>query len=175
VSRCAHGFLSLLGAVLFSSHALAAVFSGTVIAVMDGDTILLQPVAGKTAPRPLLTLRLADIDAPETDQAFGDDAGRALAGLVLRRQVQVVTVATDDYGRQVARVRLGNLDVNRHMVQRGLAWASTRYRRNPELVALQHEARRARLGLWSQRQPVPPWVWRKQAGRDAISPASASK
>ena len=175
MSRCAFVSLSLLGAMLFSSHALAAVLSGTVIAVIDGDTILLQPVNRKTAPRTFLKLRLAGIDAPEKDQAFGDDSGRALAGLVLRKQVQVVTVATDDYGRQVARVRLGKLDVNRHMVQRGHAWASTRYRRNPELVALQQQARRARLGLWSQRQPVPPWVWRKQAGRDAISPASASK
>jgi len=146
-----------------------------VIAVIDGDTILLKPTKGKTASRPFLKIRLADIDAPEKDQAFGDDSGRALAGLVLEKQVQVVTVATDDYGRQVGRVSLGNLDVNRHMVQRGLAWAYTRYRRNPELVALQQEARRARRGLWSQAKPVPPWVWRKQAGRDAISPASASK
>jgi endonuclease YncB( thermonuclease family) len=175
VSRCAYVFLLFLGTVLFSQHVLAAIFAGTVIAVMDGDTILLKPAAGKTVPRPFLKIRLADIDAPEKDQAFGDDSGRALAALVLKKQVQVVTVASDDYGRQVARVSLGNLDVNRHMVQRGLAWAYTRYRRNPGLVALQREARRDRRGLWSQAEPVPPWVWRKQAGRDAISPASASK
>ena len=175
MNRSLRIFLLLLGAVLSGPHALAAVFTGTVIAVIDGDTILLKPVDGKTMPRLFLKIRLADIDAPEKDQAFGDDSGRALAGLVLRKQVQVVTVAGDDYGRQVGRVSLGNLDVNRYMVQRGLAWASTRYRHNPELVALQQEARRARWGLWSQAEPVPPWVWRKQAGGDAISPASASK
>jgi endonuclease YncB( thermonuclease family) len=167
VIRCAYVFLLLFGAVLFSPQALAAVYAGTVIAVMDGDTILLRPADGKTAPRPFLKIRLADIDAPEKDQAFGDDSGRALAGLVLEKQVRVVTVASDDYGRQVGRVSLGNLDVNRYMVQRGLAWAYTRYRRNPGLVALQQEARRARRGLWSQAEPMPPWVWRKQARRDA--------
>jgi endonuclease YncB( thermonuclease family) len=175
VSRCGYVFLSLLGAVWFSPHALAAVFSGTVIKVIDGDTIILKSADRKTAPRPFLKIRLADIDAPEKDQAFGDESGRALAGLVLRKQVRVVTVATDDYGRKVGRVSLGNLDVNRYMVQRGLAWVYTRYRRDLELVVLQQEARRDRRGVWSQAKPVPPWVWRKQAERDAISPASASK
>ena len=165
MSRSLRAILLLLGAALFSPHALAAAFAGTVIAVVDGDTLLVKAVSGKTAPRSFLKIRLAGIDAPEKVQPFGDDSKQALAGLVLRKQVQVVTVATDDYGRRVGWVILGNLNVNQNMVQRGLAWASTRYSRNSELVILQREARRAGRGLWSQAEPVPPWVWRKQAGR----------
>ena len=33
-----------------------------------------------------------------------------------------------------------------------------------ELARLESEARAARLGLWSQPNPVPPWEWRKGEG-----------
>jgi endonuclease YncB( thermonuclease family) len=70
-------------------------------------------------------------------------------------------VATDTYGRKVGRLQVDALPVDAELVRRGWAWASTRYRRNPALVDAQREARRARLGLWQDTQPTPPWVWRR--------------
>jgi micrococcal nuclease len=43
--------------------------SGTVVGVLDGDTIEV-----KTGPATVTRVRLADIDAPEKSQAFGQRA-----------------------------------------------------------------------------------------------------
>ena len=32
---------------------------------------------------------------------------------------------------------------------------------DPQIKAIEEEARAARLGLWRDEKPVPPWEWRK--------------
>jgi endonuclease YncB( thermonuclease family) len=49
-------------------------------------------------------------------------------------------------------------------VRCGLAWWYRRYAPSDRrLERLENEARRARLGLWSDRSPVAPWEWRAGA------------
>lgn len=178
-----HGtrFVLLLIALWFSPYQHAtgsdAKLSAQVIAVIDGDTLLLKPLASaRTYPR-FYKLRLADIDAPEKDQPFGERAKRELESLVLHQQVRVVTVATDRYGRRVGWVSLDgpqDVDVSAELVQRGAAWVSTWHQRQPRLLAAQQEAQRTGRGLWAEADAVPPWIWRKQSGHE-LSPAFASK
>lgn len=147
--------------------ALAETLRGVVIVVIDGDTVLFKPdhygARSRLHPsgRAFLKVRLADIDAPEKDQPFGDTATRALTNLVLNQPVEINTVATDTYGRSIATLQKGVLPVNVEMVRLGLAWTSTRYRRDAELIDAQDEARRAQRGLWKEAAPTPPWVWRR--------------
>jgi endonuclease YncB( thermonuclease family) len=69
----------------------------------------------------------------------------------------------DIYGRIAARVYLADgREVNRVMVERDYAWYFKGYQENKELARLQAQARKARLGLWSQERPQPPWQWRRQ-------------
>jgi len=136
--------------------------SGVVIVVIDGDTVLFKPDHYRAASRAFLKIRLADIDAPEKNQPYGDAATRALTALVLDQQVEVDTVATDVYGRTVGRIRIGEMQVNMELVRRGLAWASARSRNGFGLKAVQSEARRAQRGLWQDAEPMPPWVWRRE-------------
>jgi endonuclease YncB( thermonuclease family) len=131
-----------------------------VIVVIDGDTVLFKPDHDSPASHAFLKIRLADIDAPEKDQAYGDVATRALTALLLNQPVEINTVATDVYGRTLARIQLGALSVNTELVRQGVAWASA-YRRNAALQAAQREARQARRGLWQDAAPTPPWVWRR--------------
>ena len=154
-------WLCLLCLAWAATPAAADTMRGVVIVVVDGDTVLFKPEHYRAASRAFLKIRLADIDAPEQDQPHGDAATRALTDLVLRKQVEIDTVATDTYGRKVAQLRVGALAVNRELVRQGHAWAFTRYRRNPELTAAQREARLARRGLWADAAPVPPWTWRR--------------
>lgn len=137
-----------------------------VIAVLDGDTVLLKDTDTNSPPPLFYKLRLAAIDAPEKDQAYGAQAKQALARLVLKQHVGVTTVATDSYGRTIGWISLKRdasieNSVNAELVRRGWAWALSRSR-SPYLREAQQVAQRERLGLWASAQPIPPWVWRKQ-------------
>ena len=133
----------------------AEVFSGKVITVLDGDTI---QVLRNGRP---VKVRLAGIDAPEMEQEFGMASKQSLTGLVLHKQVRVNTQAVDDYGRLVAEVNVGGLNINQEQVRRGLAWDYSRFHSNIILAAMENEAKAARRGLWAQSAPTPPRQWRK--------------
>jgi endonuclease YncB( thermonuclease family) len=141
---------------------LADTMQGVVIVVIDGDTLLFKPDHYGAASRAFLKIRLADIDAPEKDQPYGEASARALAAWVLDQRVEVDTVATDVYGRTIARIRVGELQVNGEMVRQGFAWASTWSRSNAALRDAQQAARHARRGLWQDDSPTPPWTWRHE-------------
>ena len=147
--------------LLFAAAASADTMSGVVIVVIDGDTVLFKPDHPRADSRAFLKIRLADIDAPEKDQPYGDAASRALSTLVLNQRVEVNTVAIDAYGRTIARIQLADVLVNDELVRRGLAWASV-YRRNAALKERQREAQQASRGLWGETAPVPPWIWRRE-------------
>jgi len=137
-----------------------------VIAVLDGDTVLLKRVDGLGEAPLFYKLRLADIDAPEKDQDSGESAKAALARLVLRQQVYVTTVATDSYGREIGWIATKPDDaiedtINSEMVRRGWAWALSRSR-SSGLREMQQDAQRNGRGLWARDDATPPWIWRKQ-------------
>jgi micrococcal nuclease len=140
--------------------AWADTMSGIVIVVIDGDTVLFKPDSYRSASRAFLKIRLANIDAPEKDQPYGEVATRELSALVLNQRVELNTVAIDAYGRTIGQIQLGDMQVNTELVRRGLAWASD-YRHNAELKAVQRDAQQAARGLWRESAPVPPWVWRR--------------
>jgi hypothetical protein len=77
-----------------------------------------------------------------------------------RKQAEVRRIATDRYGRTVARVRCEGIDANAEQVRAGMAWAFTRYLRDPGIAALEVSARERRVGLWADASPVAPWEWR---------------
>src|SRR5262249_42158480 len=119
-----------------------------------------------TADRRQVRVRLHGIDAPETGQDFGSRAKQAASELAFGKEVTVRPVETDRYGRTVAEVILpGGRSMNREMVKQGRAWWFQRSSpRDRELARLEADARQARIGLWSQPNPVPPWTWRKGDG-----------
>lgn len=163
--RAALALFLLLAA---AGTACAETMHGVVIVVIDGDTVLFKPDRYRPSSRAFLKVRLADIDAPETGQPYGEAATEALKARVLKRRAQLEIVATDVYGRKVGRLVVEARSVNADMVRRGFAWASARGEARRDMAALQGEARRERIGLWQDKQPMPPWTWRKaraEAGR----------
>jgi endonuclease YncB( thermonuclease family) len=149
----------LLALLLFlpAGAALAESFVARSVSVLDGDTVLVRREAGV---RPM-KVRLADIDAPEKEQDFGDAAKQSLAKMLSGRQVRVDPVAVDMYGRLVARLYIDDVSVNAELIRQGMAWEYSLNRSNREYLSLQDEARRARRGLWAQQNPVAPSQWRK--------------
>jgi len=115
-----------------------------------------------TDQRQQLRVRLAEIDAPERRQAFGDRARQILSQLVFERRVVLRVTGTDRNGRAIAHVFVGGQHINAEMVRRGAAWVFLRYSNDPSLLRLQREAQAAGRGLWAlpERQQIPPWEWR---------------
>lgn len=138
-----------------SEMAQAAEFTAKVIAVLDGDTVLVKRANG------LVKIRMAEIDAPEKAQTFGETSRRSLSEMVLGKQVKVVSQAVDQYGRMVAHLSVEGLDVNAEQIRRGMAWEYSHFHSNRALIALQEEAKLAPRGLWALSDPMPPWEWRK--------------
>ena len=72
----------------------------TVTKIIDGDTI-------ETSVRKN-PVRIQGIDTPEKGQPGYSDAKKALSELLKDQKVTVTPVATDVYGRTVAKVKLGD-------------------------------------------------------------------
>jgi endonuclease YncB( thermonuclease family) len=103
-------------------------------------------------------VRLNGIDAPELGQPSGQASKRALSDLVFGKQVTLHTSGTDRYKRTLARVTVGDIEVQ--MIVTGHAWHYSRYDHTAALEAAERNARAARRGLRADGEPVPPWEWR---------------
>jgi len=145
-------------AVLFALvvlNAQAEAFDAKVLAVMDGDTVFVKSGPFKAK------LRLVNIDAPEKDQPYGKQSQESLQSLIGGKVIHVESKAVDKFGRTIALVRIGDINVNEEQVRRGMAWAYSRSREGKAYDILQSEAQQARRGLWSQTNPQQPSQWRR--------------
>ena len=140
---------------MMAQLAMAEAFAGKVVAIGDGDSLTVL-----TASQKPVRIRLEGIDAPETKQAFGSASKKSLSELAFGREVKVVVSTTDDYGRKVAQVYFGTFWINLAQVERGMAWHYTHYSSDPRLHAAEAYARSLKLGLWSGKNPTPPWTYR---------------
>lgn len=131
-----------------------------VVGIADGDTLKVR--CGEPGSYEQVTVRLAEIDAPEKSQAFGNRSKQALSDLCFNRWAAIAPRARDRYNRTVARVQCQGLDSSAEQVRAGMGWAFTRYLTDPEIARLEAAARKAGVGLWSDPQPVAPWEWRRR-------------
>ena len=107
---------------------------GTVERVVDGDTIVFRAGDAKTQ-----RVRLADIDTPEFDQPWGEEAKAALTGWAEKHKAEIRIVDTDRYGRLVATLRVDGQNINRRLVAEGHAWVYRRYLRDRALLSLESD------------------------------------
>lgn len=166
-----------LAALLLSLPALAAPpvqapasstigLEGTVLRVIDGDTLELQPKAAGSAP---MMVRLTEVDAPEICQEGGVEAQRYLGELVLKQPVRLVLpggrATKDAQGLVHGTLWVADVQVNRRMVEEGWAWSTrVKWDRGPYVpqermaIALSRGVHRAGS------KAVTPWDFRKRHG-----------
>ena len=130
-------------------------FSGEVVGVTDGDTISVMR-NGEAA-----RVRLEGVDCPEEHQEFSQSAKEFTSVTVFGKVVAVEVRDVDRYGRLVARVIHENQDLSLALVRQGLAWHYKEYSSDSVLADAESQARAARLGIWSQPAPIPPWDFRR--------------
>jgi endonuclease YncB( thermonuclease family) len=133
--------------------------SGRVVGVADGDTITV--LADQRGTK----IRLYGVDSPEKKQAFGNRAKQFTSSLVFDQNVQVEVVSTDRYQRRVGVVtRADGMNLNEALLENGYAWWYEQYAKKEKRYAdLERRARDRRVGLWSDKNPTPPWKFRQDS------------
>ncbi len=132
---------------------------GAATRVIDGDSLWFTP-AGKDP----VEVRLADMDSPELCQAHGDESKAALTLLVLNKPAQLRGVARDSYGRLVARLDVGGVNVAERMVEEGHAWSARQRNDRGPLVKQERMARALGRGLHATPGAVMPRDFRRNHG-----------
>lgn len=155
--------IALLLLIGLTDLALADPFSCRVVTISEGDIFTCLTTENKR-----LRVRLAEIDAPERKQPYATEAKQALSALVFEKHVVLHLQELDRYGRTLARVYVGGLDVNYTLVEHGAAWAYTKQLKDRRLKDAETLARNMGKGLWRlpAESRVAPWDWR-YAGRIA--------
>lgn len=153
-------FISLIiVAVLFP--AIAFSWTGEIIRIKDGDTIVVRKGSSN------VDVRLYGIDTPESSQWYGQKAKTFLANQISDKTVSVKDMGTGIYGRTIGLVSVGNLNINRQLVKYGYAWVYDRYC-NKQFCSkwnrLEEKARRQEKGLWKNPNVIPPWEYRHGGG-----------
>ncbi|MDN4011845.1 thermonuclease family protein [Chryseobacterium gambrini] len=144
--------LFVLFSVLISSQT-----AGKVIKVKDGDTVVVL-LSDSTQE----TLRLAEVDCPEKGQAFGKNAKQFTSDAVFGKTVTFYRTAKDRYQRTVAKIFYDhNKYLSEEIIKAGFGWWYFKASKNLDLQKLQNSAKENRLGLWTDKNAVSPWEYRK--------------
>jgi endonuclease YncB( thermonuclease family) len=150
--------LDLLAALLLGAN---QILTAEVISVGDGDTITV------TNKNRRIKIRLACIDAPETAQIPYGIAGRQrlLKLLPAGTEVIIKSKAVDRYGRTVAEVFEGNININQKLVATGNAFIYWQYINGCDRQTysrLENDARLNSLGVWAVGGGIKrPWLFRR--------------
>lgn len=127
--------------------------------VHDGDTVTLRNWEGQ-----LVKIRFYGLDSPELNQPGGPEAKKFLSRLLLGQNISLTILGYDQYDRFLGRLFVGKQAVDEIMIAQGQAWVYPNYCRQEfcdSLRKMEQKARRQKLGLWSNPQPIKPWQWRQ--------------
>ena len=155
--------LTCIGLCFFNSISQAEEAAYKVTYVYDGDTVILISI-NSSDPQDAFKLRLTDIDAPERNQSYGLKSRRALIKLCKGKNITVTAQisGTDQYQRSLGRIQCNGIDANYYLVEHGLAWFYKKYSHDFAISEAETNAKKLKLGLWSEENPTPPWVWRHE-------------
>jgi len=129
-----------------------------VVEIVDGDTIDVQ-IGGQ-----VFRVRYIGINTPEVGQPCAAEATTYNAGLVMAKTVTLIkdVSETDQYGRLLRYVYVGDMFVNAELVRQGYANAATY---PPDVayadlfVQLEAEARAGGRGCWGGPTPISGATW----------------
>ena len=160
---CIIRFVFLFPVLLCAANEPAKSFSGEVVAIEDGDTITVMN------DDKFEKIRLYGVDAPEDGQAFSMEAKSFTSTLSLKKTVKIKPYYKDPKGRIVADVLLPDgKTLNHEIVQAGFAWWFQQYASDDKILPkLEEEARKARRGLWTDPNPIAPWLYKNSEEKNS--------
>lgn len=159
-----------------ASLAFADDFGGRVVSVVDGSTVVVVDASQKRQK-----VMLAGVAAPRFGQPFHDEATASLSALAFNRDVELKGMRVDGLGNRVATLMVAEprcnapscpktgdaglvqISVGMAWWHRQYGWTQTQQQREDYEVA-EFRAKSRRLGLWRDKNPVPPWDWLRALG-----------
>jgi endonuclease YncB( thermonuclease family) len=145
--------------LLFFNFALSqTTYTAKVVSIKDGDTVVvLDSLNNQT------TLRLAEVDCPEKNQPFGTKAKQFTSDQIYLKTIKYVVTDIDRYGRSIAMIYydVGNKYLSAEIIKAGMGWHYKRYSTSKELALFEVNARKYKIGLWIDNNPIAPWEFRK--------------
>lgn len=149
--------IALLALTAACGSSVCGPSSGVVQAVVDGDTFDLTDGT---------RVRLLLVDTPEItggkNDCYGQEAAAYTRSLIEGEQVQLSydeAACKDRFGRTLAYVKRGSVELNSELVKRGLACsrfiAPGGKARAEEFDTLESEAKTNRIGMWGACTAVP--------------------
>ena len=163
-------FKILIIIILFlTSTYTFADFNAEVVRIIDGDTIDVLDDNNQK-----LRIRLLGIDSPESEQPFGYESSLYLKKILNGKSVKIISkpdknkpYTLDFFKRVIGKIMLNDRDINLEMIEKGMAWHFKKYKKSQPIKDrssynnAENEARKKNFGLWSIKNPLPPWKWRK--------------
>lgn len=150
-------FTLFTNCIVHSQTRIPKTFQAKVVGIKDGDTFKVLYNNSE------ITIRLNHIDCPEKKQPFGKNAKWKASDLCFGKMVKIVSNGKKDrYKRLIAEVYFNNININKELVKNGLAWHFKKYSSDVEYAKLERQARKSRVGLWKEKNPIAPWDWRKK-------------
>ena len=155
--------LAFLCLLFFTLVSFAEELIGKVIKVSDGDTITVLDSNNQKHK-----IRLKGIDAPESQQMYGDISTQSLSELVYDKKVLVTWDKKDKYYRILGKVIVDGNDANYEQLKKGLAWYYKQYEKDlsdedkKRYLEAEEWARNYTVGLWADSNSIPPWEFRRK-------------
>ena len=88
-----------------------------------------------------------------------------MSAKVFGKKVTLESHGKDSYGRTLGTLRIDKRNINREMVAEGWAWQYVQYDKSDDLRKAQERAKKMKLGLWAEGEPVAPWEFRRREGK----------
>lgn len=133
-------------------------FTGKLVRVHSGDKV--SVMNGRKA----MVVRLYGVDCPENGQPFSKEARLFTSETAFNNDVKVEFKRRDKYGRVIGEIILPDgRNLNHELLIEGLAWwMEPIWPKDRAYQALESGAKSTGRNIWSEKQPVPPWEWRKK-------------
>jgi endonuclease YncB( thermonuclease family) len=142
-------------------------YEAKILAVHDGDSYKIKQDTN------IYWVRLIGLDAPEVyspyvlgTQPFGRESGNFVRDSLKSKTVTVVEYGVDEHHRPLVTIKYDNNDLTEVLIKNGYAWHfkspvfSSKY--NKHLSSLHSEARKNKIGLWIDKNPISPWTFKKK-------------
>ncbi len=157
---------------LYSQSSIVA----KVIKVISGDTILVKDLYKDQKER---LIKLCGLECPKLGQAYFTNAKRFTLEKILNKTISYspkeriyINDKLSEYSKEITKAHLsyhtgkeGWYNLNEGLIKNGLAWVDNIYcikSTHKKYKELQTEAKGKKIGLWKDKNPIPPWEWRKK-------------